>query len=698
MQLRLNRLGCWFLLGPLLACNNMLGLERAEFSSPAAGGGDFAGEGGLVSSSAGTTITGGTATANAGAPATNAGAPAMVAGGNAMNAGAPATDVGGAPLSGGGNATHAGGPATDVGGAPLSGGGNATHAGGPAMDAGGDATSASGAPPSEGGNTAFGTAGSGASPSQGGNTGMTADGSGGAADGGALGLGGYAGGAAGANPGGGACGAGSANAYLCEGATLVWCAGDNPPQTRDCLKAELCDAVHHECDICVADTKTCSANQIDVCDSTGQAHLYTPCDGSTPFCNAGGCVACLVDIDCPSSQECFEPICTNQHACDQKSSNKGKSCSLGTATGACDGNGHCGVCAPEEKRCNADGVPELCVLDGINGGVWQPQAVCASPTPYCIAGSCEPPPSCRGMPAGQAQSCGIDHNQHCCLSPVVPGATYTMGSDDPNWTEPSERPAHDATVGAFRLDAFEVTVGRFRRFIANYQGPPAEKAGADPLPYVATGWLAAWDGRVPTNAANIPGLLVTSPGSATYTLAPADREFFPVNQVSWYLAFAFCAYDGGWLPSEAEWERAATASGDKNFYPWGGSPTSMVTTDHAAFNLACPKAACSGIQGFSPVGSFPLGIGPNGQYDLAGNVAEWTMDLYDDSYYAQFSDNGGCLNCVNVPGADNDAKLQSTRGGNAWSEASSLRITARTKSLPATVGAATIGFRCARPR
>src|SRR5262249_23924094 len=90
-------------------------------------------------------------------------------------------------------------------------------------------------------------------------------------------------------------------------------------------------------------------------------------------------------------------------------------------------------------------------------------------------------PSCAGLPA----TCGPSGSESCCTSLLVPGGTFTRGNET----------AWPATVSDFMLDRFEITVGRFRKFVeaglGTRENPPAAGAGADPN-NAATGWDPAW--------------------------------------------------------------------------------------------------------------------------------------------------------------------------------------------------------------
>src|SRR5258706_7760430 len=110
--------------------------------------------------------------------------------------------------------------------------------------------------------------------------------------------------------------------------------------------------------------------------------------------------------------------------------------------------------------------------------------------------------SCVGL----ASTCGPTATASCCESVLVPGGTFYRGYD----VAPDMKHAamdHPATVSDFRLDTYEVTVGRFRRFVDAHQGirsaPPAVGAGANPH-LSASGWDAGWNANL---AADTPALV-----------------------------------------------------------------------------------------------------------------------------------------------------------------------------------------------
>jgi formylglycine-generating enzyme required for sulfatase activity len=145
--------------------------------------------------------------------------------------------------------------------------------------------------------------------------------------------------------------------------------------------------------------------------------------------------------------------------------------------------------------------------------------------------------------------------------------------------------------------------------------------------------------------------------------------------VTWYQAFAFCLWDGGWLPTEAEWEYAAAGGSEARLYPWGGQ-----ATDDSGLP-ANYSGNRSSLQ--LPVGSEPLGNGKWGQSDLAGSVNEWVLDWYADSYPVP------CEDCANI---DPPQAYRVMRGGD-WADFYYVLVT--TVRLTRTPQGKA-GLRCAR--
>lgn len=270
-------------------------------------------------------------------------------------------------------------------------------------------------------------------------------------------------------------------------------------------------------------------------------------------------------------------------------------------------------------------------------------------------------PSCSSEP-----TCNDDGSQiSCCTTLDIPGGSYDRGGD-------SQFPA---TVAAFTMDKYEVTVGRFRAFVDQYDGtPPAVGAGAHPL-IAGSGWDAAWNAQLPaTKVALMSSLHCESPLD-TWTDTAGAHESYPINCVSWYIAFAFCAWDGARLTTEAEWEFAAAGGSENRLYPWGADAP---TANHANWGggVSTPREA---------VGSTPLGDARFGHADLAGSQWEWNLD-----YFAAYEST--CNNCAQLtPEAH-----RLLRGG-GWSDAmNELGAANRYSGEPPGDVSSDIGIRCGR--
>jgi formylglycine-generating enzyme required for sulfatase activity len=290
-----------------------------------------------------------------------------------------------------------------------------------------------------------------------------------------------------------------------------------------------------------------------------------------------------------------------------------------------------------------------------------------------------------------AQSCagGLTCNgESCCTSINVPGGTFTQGGSPAVETNP-----YSSTVSSFALDKYEVTVGRFRKFVSAYEAGwrPTVGSGANPNVLVGdTSWQAGWDDSNSIGA-NLPtpgaftdtSHLNCSVYSQTWTDSPgtAAQESRAINCVDWFEAFAFCIWDGGRLPTESEWEYAAAGGSENRFYPWGSAAPDCTRANF--YN----GYYCSGGSGsVVAVGSTPIGNGKWGHADLAGNVYEWAID-----WYAAYS-----------ASASNDYANTTTgsshvvRGGGFSSYAAGLRAAGRSFDYPVYHVYGIFGLRCSR--
>lgn len=309
-------------------------------------------------------------------------------------------------------------------------------------------------------------------------------------------------------------------------------------------------------------------------------------------------------------------------------------------------------------------------------------------------GSGSSPPSCASGSAGM-NNCGLGVcTESCCTSLEVEGGTFyrtfTNSGNGPTGV------ADPATVSSFRLDKYAVTVGRFRQFVnavmptdagpSGYAPPTGSGkhtnqnggqglASAGDSGIYEPGWLASDDANLLPTSANLD----CYPPAATWTASPDGNENKPINCVNWYEAYAFCIWDQGFLPSEAEWEAAAAGESEQREYPWGSADPGE-TNEYAIYEDDYGYDATF----IAPVGFASLGAGRYGQLDLAGEVSEWTLD-----WRAAYVD--PCVDCAYLK----TASARMVRGGYYGTDAEGLLSAGfRIGGIPALRSGA--GIRCAR--
>jgi formylglycine-generating enzyme len=285
-------------------------------------------------------------------------------------------------------------------------------------------------------------------------------------------------------------------------------------------------------------------------------------------------------------------------------------------------------------------------------------------------------PSCQG-----GLLCGSGDD--CCATVRIPGGSFNRGG---NATYP-------ATVGDFCLDTYEVTVGRFRAFVQAYDAwyaggqRPAVNDG-EVRSGDGTGWKQPFESNLPSTAA---GFLTASRllcDSVFQTWPASDagtkNDTLPINCVSWFEAYAFCIWDGGRLPTDAEFEYAAGHGSENRKYPWGSAPYDSTRATYDCTHGGVGSCTFSDIV---PVGSKPAGNGFWGQADLAGSMAEWVRDNYVSPY--------SITNCDNCVCDVNPANSRSVRGGSFYLGTDSIQVAYRNEFTPWGNDNDT-GFRCAR--
>ncbi|MBI4712779.1 MAG: SUMF1/EgtB/PvdO family nonheme iron enzyme [Planctomycetes bacterium] len=250
---------------------------------------------------------------------------------------------------------------------------------------------------------------------------------------------------------------------------------------------------------------------------------------------------------------------------------------------------------------------------------------------------------------------------------LVPAGEFTMGAED---GQPNEKPSRKANAGVFYIDAYEVTNALFAKFVqeSGYR-TSAEREGR--------GWVYS-DGALEeiTGASwkNPKGLPAPTPAGATADRAVGTQAGdggidkimdHPVVQVSYEDALAYAQWANKRLPKEEEWEKSARGANAAK-YPWGDNWLVQ----------GCNYIEI-GIEATVAVGKYPSDKSPYGCFDLAGNAAEWTDSVYEQS--------GG-------------APVRTIRGGSWINEASYTRTSCRRPgSVPMTRSgfwANYVGFRC----
>ena len=231
----------------------------------------------------------------------------------------------------------------------------------------------------------------------------------------------------------------------------------------------------------------------------------------------------------------------------------------------------------------------------------------------------------------------------------VAAGLFVYGRSDA--ATPDRCPARLVELSAFAIDRYEVSVER-------------------------------WDGCVAEGACEaLPGC-----GSGATVGRP---EALPATCVSWEAASAFCAWTGGRLPTEAEWEKAARGTRGAT-YPWGDD---TLTCDRANYHDV--TFYCQG--GPVEVDRASYEPGAHGLAQAAGNVWEWVEDAYDAGWYREAGDVDpeGPTSCSLQVGGERGACDQRVLRGGAWNSARDvLEVTTRSFGPPALMDD-NVGFRCA---
>lgn len=239
--------------------------------------------------------------------------------------------------------------------------------------------------------------------------------------------------------------------------------------------------------------------------------------------------------------------------------------------------------------------------------------------------------------AGEVGEPGAQH-ESCCTTAPIPGTNT-------------------------QLDKYKITAGRFRQFVERTNG---DIRGFMQKVTGNASWKAAWNAQLPTNVAEANYLLgPTGNGTSrrgcdlgasrarTYWMSDAENKALGesgthpfskdvldqkmLNCVDWYMLQAFCIWDGGRLPTHAEY-KAAWQGGEGRTYPWGNALDN--SRMNWKYSYSFPEVYDKGNFVFvGAPGRFPSGNGKNGHADLAGVAMEWLYAI-NTSDEAQFTVSG----------------------------------------------------------
>lgn len=310
----------------------------------------------------------------------------------------------------------------------------------------------------------------------------------------------------------------------------------------------------------------------------------------------------------------------------------------------------------------------------------------------------------------------------------IKGGVFKMGSEKMSdshhhaHAEKDEFPSHQVSLDGFWMDEHEVTNAQFREFVTatGYITTAEKKPNWEELKKQLPPGT-----QKPDESLLVPSSLVFTPPNHPVSLNNYDqwwswveganwkhpkgpgsdingKDNYPVVQVSWDDAVAYCQWAGKRLPTEAEWEYAARGGLINSNFPWGNDDINQGKAKANTWggNFPYQNNGLDGYTELAPVKSYP----PNAYqlYDMAGNVWEWCSDWYRSDYYAQIG-NSKIVHNPKGPADSYDPEEPYTpkkvaRGGSYLCNESyciGYRVARRMKSAYDS-GMSNMGFRCVK--
>ena len=264
---------------------------------------------------------------------------------------------------------------------------------------------------------------------------------------------------------------------------------------------------------------------------------------------------------------------------------------------------------------------------------------------------------------------------------TVPGGEFLMGAPQSvGWA--SEHPQHAVRVSPFKIDAYEVTNGEFARFLNRWfkKGLLVVDSGlVKNARHPAEIWFRTREAA--------PMSEISFNGREFQVLT--GREVFPVIYVSWYGANAFALAQGKRLPTEAEWEMAASydfKTKHKYLYAY---LSDKIDEKHCNFQDSHDPFEYVSGAATTPVNYYSVGS-PEGVYGMSGNVMEWCSDYYQYDYYKKNKQK-----IWDNPQGPAKGTMRTVRGG-AWNLEPWIGRTTFRLGISPKATLVNVGFRCAR--